>query len=496
MLSEWESWSSCSVDCVNTRTYNFPQRTRIRKKIRSAVGSGLCLHLYEKENSCPNLPKCPINGEWTEWSKSVGCDKLCGEGIEIHTRTCEGQLYGGDTCHGESEKEEPCFLRDCFCNLSEWSGWSSCVAIQNGCGNGKKMRERMKNDTNINCSLRNGDLLEEEKDCFTKHCTNEFYTLNKITIDVIEGEYPGTSKEWKMTVQDSDGNDLCTTSTISGLDRGLRKSITGHDLGECGTSRKKLNLEDFKDMKSIKLQIRPDKEDNGMTITKVDIFNCDDNFGGSGNKWSILIKGICTMNGISDFYYGQWKKINTKKWLGECFTKKIDNLSSSLYIDFKSDGTDDMALCLGLIKTSGNFKSYEYFHNRTGKNNIWTNDDGGKNSEFIGWGPLKRRNHVKTNKIKIGSVQLDFCGSDCDNGIAEYKSNTLPDVFHNMVDGLEVSLDLQDQRKFCCTVIDLQAERRKLPRRFKKLAGIFRLKTKNAHNWVFKHDEGRYVIKR
>ena len=39
--------------------------------------------LTETEYTCPNLPKCPIDGEWTEWVKTIDCDVLCGEGIEV-----------------------------------------------------------------------------------------------------------------------------------------------------------------------------------------------------------------------------------------------------------------------------------------------------------------------------------------------------------------------------------------------------------------------------
>ena len=42
--------------------------------------------MKEVENKCPGIPNCPINGEWSSWSKSEDCDKLCGEGTEIFLR--------------------------------------------------------------------------------------------------------------------------------------------------------------------------------------------------------------------------------------------------------------------------------------------------------------------------------------------------------------------------------------------------------------------------
>ena len=444
-LSNWEPWSSCSVTCLDTTTYNFPTRTRERKLISSAVGNGLCLDLKEKESSCPNLQKCAINGAWSEWSKSVDCDKLCGEGVEIHTRQCEGQQFGGDSCPGESEKKEACFLRDCFCELAEWSDWSSCIANENGCGDGKKSRSREKKNSEFDCTPRNGENLEEEKECFTKHCTNEFFTLNKITLQILEGEYPGTSKEWKLTIKDSDGNDFCTTSTISGLDRGLKKSITGTDLGVCGKAQKKLSLADINSMEPLTLQVRPKEQLNDMTVTNVEIYNCNKDYGGSGNNWKIEIRDHCKMASHTDFNLGEWKKFSSSKWIGECYTKKKNDWPSSFFLDFRSDGTDDMALCKANVETRGNFRSAKYSHDRTG-GHVWTNDDYGKNSEFIGFGLLKSGN-IKNNKIKIQRVQLDFCVSNCDDGIAEYISSNIPNNFYNMADGFDVSLNLQDKRK-------------------------------------------------
>ena len=36
-----------------------------------------------EEYTCPDIPKCPIDGEWTNWSKTGDCDVSCGEGIEV-----------------------------------------------------------------------------------------------------------------------------------------------------------------------------------------------------------------------------------------------------------------------------------------------------------------------------------------------------------------------------------------------------------------------------
>lgn len=164
--------------------------------------------MEETENSCPNLSNCPINGEWSPWSKSVECDSRCGEGVEIYTRTCMGQMYGGDPCLGESEEAKPCFKGDC-------------------------------------------------------------YTLNQIELRGLQAEYPGTSNVWIITIKDSDGNDFCTTSSISSLFQDSSKIVLqGIDLGECITPQKQLSLMDFLSLDPLKLQIRTKEMQDYMTDVK------------------------------------------------------------------------------------------------------------------------------------------------------------------------------------------------------------------------------------
>ena len=405
----------------------------------------MCLPLTETQ-TCPDLANCPINGEWSAWSKSVDCDKLCGEGVEVHTRLCEGQLYGGEPCEGEAEKRVPCNLRDCFCSLNEWSDWSGCIAKENGCGHGSRSRERTKKDSDIECSLRDGDELEEVNDCFTKHCTDEFYKLNKVTIQVLEGQYPGTSKDWEITIKDHEGKDFCTTSAISGLDKDVKRSITGANLGQCGTGQKKLAIEDFQSWPSLQVHIKPKKQLNDMAVTNVDIYNCNYYWGGSDDTWQIELQGKCRFAPQSGFVLGQWKKLNSERQLGECFTKRKRYWPKTLQLDFQSDGSNDMAICKVEIETKGNFRSARYFHEESAARYVWTQDGyghGEKNSELT-WGPLQKENESE-NKMKIGSVQLDFCVSNCDNGLAEYKSRNISEEFFLMKDGLEITLDLQDK---------------------------------------------------
>ena len=120
----------------------------------------------------------------------------------------------------------------------------------------------------------------------------------------------GTSKEWEIIVI-IDGKEWCTTSTIASLDRGVRKVISGGNLGSCGSATKKLNLQDFQTRESISIKIKPIAELNDMTVTKVWVYNCDWSFAGSGDSYDIALKdenGVrCKFGFNQGFYLGERK---------------------------------------------------------------------------------------------------------------------------------------------------------------------------------------------
>ena len=114
-----------------------------------------------------------------------------------------------------------------------------------------------------------------------------------------------------------------------------------------------------------------------------------------------------------------------------------------------SDSTDDMAICEVEADIGGNFTTMKYGTTIYNSALSWTNDDGGKNSIVENWGPIPRKGAVKENKIRIKSVKLDFCVSNCDNGKAEYVSTDISDEYFFMrnTNGLTVSMALKDTRK-------------------------------------------------
>ena len=139
--------------------------------------------------------------------------------------------------------------------------------------------------------------------------------------------------------------------------------------------------------------------------------------------------------------------------LGQCGTKKRNDWKNDFWLTFVSDGTDDMAICEVEADIGGNFGSMKYRRTINYRNydyeSVWSNDDYGKLSIAENWGPISRIGAVKQNQIRIKSVKLDFCVSNCDNGIAEYISNDISDEYFFMknTNGLNVPLSLKDTRK-------------------------------------------------
>ena len=57
----------------------------------------------------------PVQGGWSEWTKTVNCTSPCVDGIEKFERQCNNPVpkFGGESCVGNSSKTEPCGSRAC-----------------------------------------------------------------------------------------------------------------------------------------------------------------------------------------------------------------------------------------------------------------------------------------------------------------------------------------------------------------------------------------------
>ena len=83
--------------------------------------------ICDGESQCANdldETNCPTWSDWAAWSE---CSVTCGSGRTRRQRYCNAQegLNSTLACNGQLYQEEPCFLGECYSNVT-WSQWSKC----------------------------------------------------------------------------------------------------------------------------------------------------------------------------------------------------------------------------------------------------------------------------------------------------------------------------------------------------------------------------------
>ncbi|KAL9966591.1 hypothetical protein ACROYT_G024693 [Oculina patagonica] len=171
--TEWSEWSKCSLTCgggVQTRarqcTNPPPQYDG-----RDCEGLGPA----NETQSC-NVDKCPIDGNYTEWSEWSDCSVSCGGGKQERSRTCTNPhpKHGGQNCDdlGPANETQKCNPEPCPIdgNYTEWSEWSDCGVT---CGGG--VQTRFRNCTNpppqydgMGCEVLGP--AKEKQECNTSPC--------------------------------------------------------------------------------------------------------------------------------------------------------------------------------------------------------------------------------------------------------------------------------------------------------------------------------------
>uniref|UniRef100_A0A672NA43 Complement factor properdin n=1 Tax=Sinocyclocheilus grahami TaxID=75366 RepID=A0A672NA43_SINGR len=155
-LSPWGPWGPCSLSCGG-----LGQKTRSRScnQPSPAHGGRDCDGPLLDTAYC-QTPDCPLDGGWSRWSSWSRCDKACGGGRSIRTRSCSSPppKNGGRKCTGEKNQVKPCNTKPCgtsshlnqpgtCLNINNrvdggwtpWSVWSDCPVT---CGKGKQIRTR------------------------------------------------------------------------------------------------------------------------------------------------------------------------------------------------------------------------------------------------------------------------------------------------------------------------------------------------------------------
>ncbi|KAM4629779.1 hemicentin-1 [Polymixia lowei] len=140
--SEWMEWGPCSVSCG----VGAQKRLRQCNNPLPANGGRHCTGSATDTRSCQGKP-CPVDGNWSEWSRWEECSRTCGQGNRTRVRTCSNPpaQHGGRPCEGKAVEVIMCSVRPCpvVGNWGSWLPWSPCSET---CGKGMQTRIRLCNN--------------------------------------------------------------------------------------------------------------------------------------------------------------------------------------------------------------------------------------------------------------------------------------------------------------------------------------------------------------
>ncbi|GAA6107134.1 SCO-spondin isoform X2 [Tachysurus ichikawai] len=109
--TEWGEWNACSRSC------GVGQQQRFRSFIAPGINGTWCSGIIDGnvENRFCNIRACRVDGSWSRWSPWSHCDKSCGGGRSIRTRSCSSPppKNGGLKCLGEKNQVKPCNTKPC-----------------------------------------------------------------------------------------------------------------------------------------------------------------------------------------------------------------------------------------------------------------------------------------------------------------------------------------------------------------------------------------------
>lgn len=146
--TEWSSWSTCSLTCINKYQPNqSPTRARFRK----------CKNRYFCDNSklkqvqaCPSVTNyCEDSIFLSNWSSWSVCSTTCGSGVQIRNRNCLTPHKPANCVNHQKQQIKQCNSGiTCQETWSNWSAWSICSST---CRNKEGLQYRRRICTGETC---------------------------------------------------------------------------------------------------------------------------------------------------------------------------------------------------------------------------------------------------------------------------------------------------------------------------------------------------------
>ncbi|XP_048069099.1 SCO-spondin [Ursus arctos] len=144
----WSPWSPCSHTCTDPT--NPAWRSRTRLCLANCTGGDTSQERPCNLPSCTELPLCPSPGcaagncSWTAWAPWEPCSRSCGVGQQRRLRAYRPPGPGGHWCPDIlTAYQERRFCNPRACPVpggwSRWSPWSWC---DRSCGGGRSLRSR------------------------------------------------------------------------------------------------------------------------------------------------------------------------------------------------------------------------------------------------------------------------------------------------------------------------------------------------------------------